>query len=1376
MKYKQIKDQYLIYDFLIQIVLVCFFSTGVFNLNGQKYLSQLQFERIGTEQGMHSTDVYTIFQDSVGFIWVGTSNGLSKYDGISFIEYRKHNNDTIGLIENFIFQINQNKEGILFVVTQGGYLHYFNNEINDFVKVHVFNEEDDKNEIFIKQILIDNSGKHWIVTKNNVLQILNIENWKATNPFSSQGTLARVNLISFDNKTNTMWAVANKKLYSFLTNEDQYRMIKINQLDSTPLDKVNCLTVDALGKVWIGGFMETIVCYNPSTETLEKIKYKGDANKSGVNEINRVNTIAISKSGLVWIGTNYEGVIVLDTIENKSYRYRFWRENSSSLSSDVITKIIEDKSGIIWISTWEMGLNKYVPQKSQFHHFKSISNDGKTLSHPLVTCMYEDEQNMIWVGTQNGLNYFNHETGDIINYFIPKTIIVGEYNAIYSIQSFNNEELALGTTQGLYLFNKRSKLFSKWKSKNTEEEPVEKEIIYFLIKDNKNQLWVITYFPYQIYKYNTLTQGFELIPFVHELTPTGEPYLTVDNQRNIWITESSHGLFKINIDDVTWTKELPGPTSDYFSSDNLGHFHIDSKGTIWRATLNNLYYWNSTNDEKEYDVNSISEEDGLSGNQVLGILEADNGELWLSTNKGLSHYNILNKQFKNYTVSDGLQGNEFGFGTFLNSPSTKLFYFGGKNGFNVFDPNEISSDSIVPKIVFTKIDIIKDGARKSTLLTPKDISTQKNYLELSHFEKIFNIHFAALHYAAPQKNTYEVFLAGFDNSWRNIGNQSEITYTNLDPGNYNLKIRASNKDGVFNTDPIQMAIKVHPPIWKTWWAYCVYVFSFIAIVIAVYKRNLSRQQEKSEIKRILELDTLKSRLYANITHEFRTPLTVILGMAEEIEKKPDTRLESGLKLIKRNGKNLLSLINQMLDLAKLESKRMKIEYVQGDICVFIKSVAESFQSMADLKDIRFNFEIKKDSILMDYDPSKLNQIISNILSNAVKFTPPGGEIYLIIDKEENGLSNEVDSKLKIIIRDSGIGIGKDQLGHIFDRFYQVDDSNIRKNEGTGIGLALTHELVLFLNGRIVVESEIGTGSEFVVELPITNQAELITSYEAAVSSVIDNGSLKTFLDLEDSIIDSSLHEGPILLLVEDNEDVMAYLISCLEDQFKLLIAENGQKGIEKAFETIPDIIISDVMMPKKDGFQLCEELKNDQRTSHIPIILLTARAAVEDRISGLKRGADVYMSKPFNQDQLKVQIESIISNRNKLQSRFRNLSILEMDAPEEVKIEDAFIIKVRKYIESNLDNSDLTILQLSREMGVSRMQLHRKIKALTGLSTSIYLRSIRLDIALNLIKSNEYSISEIAYKVGFDDPRYFSRVFSEKFGKAPSAFQKKLLN
>ncbi len=771
-------------------------------------------------------------------------------------------------------------------------------------------------------------------------------------------------------------------------------------------------------------------------------------------------------------------------------------------------------------------------------------------------------------------------------------------------------------------------------------------------------------------------------------------------------------------------------------------------------------------DKKTGKFKQYNKEQGLPDNVVYGILAESPTALkggrpfiWLSTNKGLCRFDVRAETAKNFTAADGLQDNEFNSSSYLKTRNGTMI-FGGIKGLTVFHPDSLRFNEYVPQ---TRIVGLKVNNQKFDFVG-------KSSIVLSHDQNLLTFDFAALEFTNPAQNQYRYQLVGVDKDWVSLGYKNSIQFANLAPGTYTFRVLGSNNDGIWSEQAAELRFTIRPPLWATWWAYLAY-FALIAAGVWWYYQYLLRQRFSEQEKlRLKELDDFKSRFFTNITHEFRTPLTVMLGMSEQLAKEEkDEPKRNKLGLIKRSGENLLRLVNQILDLAKLETNALKMNYIQGDILVFIRYIAESLHSLANAQNLLLRVESDQAKIVMDYDPERFLQIIHNLLSNAIKFTPSGGKVLLQVDVK--------DQWLHISVVDSGAGIPPEELPQLFERFFQARNQEHAKAGGTGIGLSLTRELVKAMGGEISVESTVGVGSTFLVKLPVTNNSvfDEMTTGRQKLQSANQQFAHKPIN--EPSVVNEQ--DRPNILLVEDNPDVVEYLTVCLQGvgdhegrPYVLDFAYNGQAGIEKALETIPDLIVSDVMMPFKDGFEVVEALKNDERTSHIPIILLTAKADVQSRLTGLRRGADAYLSKPFHQEELLVTLENLLESRRKLQLKYQQQILLASPAAPECSAgnpEDSFLQKVRAIIEAHYSQEDFGLPQLCQKIGMSRSQLFRKMKALTDIAPSDLIRSHRLNKARALLESGAANAAEAAWQVGFKDPSYFSKLYQEEFGIPPSA-------
>ena len=735
--------------------------------------------------------------------------------------------------------------------------------------------------------------------------------------------------------------------------------------------------------------------------------------------------------------------------------------------------------------------------------------------------------------------------------------------------------------------------------------------------------------------------------------------------------------------------------------------------------------------------------------------------IWLSTDKGLCRFDVRAKTVTNFTVADGLPDNLFNERSYLKMRDGAMV-FGGVNGLTVFHPDSLRLNTHAPQ---TRIVGFRVNNRTFDFAGDSNIS-------LSRDENLISFDFAALEFTNPAQNQYRYQLVGVDKDWVFLGTKNSVQFVALSPGTYTFKVMGSNNHGVWSEQPAVLRFTIRPPWWASWWAYLLYLGLAAAGFWRYYQYLLRQRFSEQEKLRLKELDDFKSRFFTNITHEFRTPLTVILGMSEQVLRDKITQsnpanIAQPLGLIKRNGENLLRLVNQILDLAKLESNTLKMNYIQGDILAFIRYIAESLHSLSNAHNLLLRVESDQTKIVMDYDPERFLQIIHNLLSNAIKFTPSGGKIIL--------QANQEGQWLKISVTDTGAGIPPEELPHLFERFFQARNQEHAKAGGAGIGLSLTRELVKAMGGEISVDSKVGVGSTFFVKLPVTNNGNFDEKGP-------DNWKVPTTSRPTSPLPTVIESDRLSILLIEDNPDVVEYLNACLQGAgdrkgrpYNLDFAYNGQAGIEKALESVPDLIVSDVMMPLKDGFEVVDVLKNDESTSHIPIVLLTARADVESRLAGLRRGADAYLSKPFHQEELLVTVENLLESRRKLQSKYQQNILATVVAPLTVTAadpEDTFLQNVRAIIAANYAHEDFGLPQLCQKIGMSRSQLFRKMKALTDIAPSDLIRVYRLNKAKTLLESGTVNVAEAAWQVGFKDPSYFSKLYQEEFGELPREARK----
>ncbi|SHO59491.1 hybrid sensor histidine kinase/response regulator transcription factor [Algoriphagus zhangzhouensis] len=810
--------------------------------------------------------------------------------------------------------------------------------------------------------------------------------------------------------------------------------------------------------------------------------------------------------------------------------------------------------------------------------------------------------------------------------------------------------------------------------------------------------------------------------------------------------------------------------------------HEDDKGKLWLGTgTQGLLIF----DPKSLAIQQISESQGLANNTVVGILSDDEGNQWVSTYNGITVVDSEGMVLLELNQKDGLIHEIFHKQACYRMPNGKMV-FAGYAGTIILDPKEVLEKTALKKsnsIYLTSLEYFDSNERENRIR--QGSYELKEPLIIPAAQRFLKLDFALSDYGNMKEHAFLYRLLPLGTSleqesaisWINIGSASEVTINNIPPGEYRVQVKGSDFKSNQTLTPLEIPIYVKEYFYKQWWFY-ILISIPVLLAIYIYVRRIQTERNRLEVEvhrrtkkiqedketitqqafKLQELDESKSRFFTNISHEFRTPLTVILGVSDQIQEN-----EKEKSLIRRNAKLLLNLVNQILRLRKLESGPESAHFIQGDVLGHIQYIIESFESLSEEKGVAVSFESKSSELLVDYDPEKILHIVSNLLTNAIKFTPRGGHVSVTLNDNQQ----EENPFYEIVVSDNGIGIPEDKLGHIFDRFYQVDDEYSRTGSGTGIGLTLVWELVKILNGEISVSSKEGESTTFTVRLPISHLAGLEEPEHAKIDVPIHlenaNSQTLTYKEAEGNL--------PTLLIVEDNADVRSYIASCLDEEYQIQVAVDGQMGIEMALEQVPDIILSDVMMPKADGLALCQNLKNDEKTSHIPIVLLTAKADIESRISGLERGADAYLAKPFDKRELLIQLQNLLAQRQRLWARYGDLKELKPSEDIEIKQEDEFIIRLREIVQASMEEESFGVPELCKKAYMSRTQLHNKIKSLTNKSTSHFIKQVRLEKAVELLCTTDLNISQVALEIGLDSLSYFSRIFTEEFGVSPNKYR-----
>lgn len=1334
---------------------------------------QVKFQRLGLEQGLSQSTIFCILQDRRGFMWFGTQDGLNRYDGYTFTVYRHEPRNANSLSSSLVSALIEDHESMLWVGTDRG-LNRFDPRTQQVTRFfHDSTDHQSLSHDWINVICEDHAGTLWIGTRNGLNRFD-----RASETFTRffHESLAGKNfhdnriVALHEDHLQNLWIATGHGLYKLDESRENFTSFAQTTAlyGATGYNFVTSITQDRSQRFWYGTSMGLVAEVRTQPDVDDFSMSTGPANTLNVGDF--INIMREDHNGTLWIGSE-NGLLAFDRSMQRATRFVPDPEDPSSLSDNHVISLYQDRSGILWVGTLA-GLHKLQLSPNLFRHFSHTSSQ---LSNNNVSSFCEDHTGVLWVGTAQGLNRFERKnarfTRVVHDPHYPQNTYKNTISALYEDAA---QELWVGTTTGLYR-RTREGGFAAYATDGNGARATSSGYIMFIKEDRGRALWVGT---------NNGLDKFDATRSRAErfLPNPGDPYslnniFTISflesRDSTIWIGTLG-GLHRLNRNTSRFTRFVHDPNDLHsISSDIIWAIHEDRYGDIWLGTSAGLNKF-----ERETERFTLyTTQEGLANNLVVGILEDDHENLWVSTAHGLSRFNYRTLSFRNYDVDDGLQSDEFNGAYFKNSKGE--MFLGGINGFNVFHPDSIKDNPYIPPVVITRFTRFNTDEAEGRAVVDANIAA-KPEIELSYKDNILTFEFAALSYRSSTKNQYAYKLEGFNDNWIHLGTKREATFTNLDPGEYTLRVKGSNNDGIWNEAGTSLKIIIMPPWWKTWWAYALYALLLLGTVYGLRRYELNRMRLKNQLQiehveaeKMKELDHLKSRFFANISHEFRTPLTLILGPVEQMRGNAFRgNVHEAYDMILRNGRRLLRLINQLLDLARLEAGSLALHMQSANIVTFIKGIVFSFASAAESKGIALRFTSAEENLFAHFDHDKLEKIVSNLLSNALKFTPKGGSVSVQLSVNSDQSRRKplnTDHCLLIIVKDTGPGIPAELREKIFDRFYQVDASHTRAHEGTGIGLALTKELVALHGGEIHVESEIGHGATFIVRLPLRaasgEQSVRIEDRESKIDDRVFSNQYQASSNQQPATSDA-----PLLLLIEDHADVRAFMRQYLEPEFRVHEAVDGEDGVALALETIPDLIICDVMMPKRNGYEVCRILKTDEKTSHVPIIMLTAKADAESKVHGLETGADDYLIKPFNAPELLARVHNLIKLREQLRARFGREITLQPKDIAVTSMDEQFLTRAMQLVEAHMSDSELGVEFLAQKIGMSRVHLNRKLRGLTDQTANEFIRTLRLKRAAQLLEKKSATVLEIAYEVGFSNPSYFAECFEKQFGVLPSKF------
>jgi signal transduction histidine kinase/ligand-binding sensor domain-containing protein/DNA-binding response OmpR family regulator len=1324
--------------------------------------NHLTFDNFTLEDGLSNNIIHCALQDSRGYMWFGTNHGVTRFDGYKFTSFRSSPTDTNSLSGLLVRVIYEDRAGNLWIGTESGGLNLFDREKERFI--HVLADFSDSTiGSSVKTIAEDKSGVLWIGTNIGIKafdpkkKIVKTYSTLYDNPDSPSDNYIRV--LQFDN-LGKLWVGTNKGLDIFDPQTGRFQ--KVYHAEPKLKDEIWEIYSDPQGNIWVGTYNNGLFVFEPGIYHGKQVILDKKNDRS-----NTVRSVICDKSGLYWIGSR-GGLYSYNPKRNNAVLFENDESDSKSLVHNSILDIATDIKGDIWICT-RGGISLMVPERQIFQHFKALPDNSNYLNNSEVYAIWTDSNTgNIWLGTdKGGVNILNRKNGKY-SYLTRNS---GNPNSISSncIKAFMDDgegNIWIGTFRGgINVYNLKSKRFSYYRNEPSNPNSLSHNVVWALYRDKKGNIWVGC--ETGLERFDPATKQ-----FIH--------YRNIDqSQQVLWINEDASGDLWMGQGSRT-TIFNPQTGATVSIAEQGRWFYQDTKGRYWIATLNNgLVLYDKIKGTKKY----YDEKDGLPNNQVFHIIEDYNGYLWLSTANGLACFNPQNEEFINYDVKDGLQDNQFLYGAGHKTASGEII-FGGINGFNIFDPRQVIKNTYKPPIVITDFKIFNKsvGINDSHAVLSKSISVT-DQISIPYKFNVVTFEFAALNYAKSERNRYKYKLDGFEKEWIESGFHRTATYTNLDPGEYTFRVLASNNDNVWNEEGISLRVNILPPYWKTWWFKTIILLIICGVIYLLIVFIVNREKLKHELvfervraKKLHEIEMMKLRFFTNISHEIRTPLTLIIGPLEKIlqnNKLPD-EIKGNLELMQKNAKQLHKLINQLLDYRKIEAGKLKLELSKGDIVGFVRELVNSFSDFAKDKGVKIKFNTVNNQLHVLFDADKMEKILNNLLSNALKFTDKGGSIIvnlaLIFDNTDGAGNNREEEKyIEIVVKDTGIGIPEPSLEKIFTRFFQSPGN--KEKTGTGIGLALTHELVKLHKGQIFVESKPGKGSKFTLRIPY--KTELDKDLPVPEVSINEEKEGKHFPILETEQGEKEYTSERILLVVEDNKDVRLFIRSNFEPEYKVIEASDGKEGLSVAFKVIPDIIISDILMPVMDGFEFCKKLKKDEKTSHIPIIILTALTSKDHTLDGLQSGADDYITKPFDITILRTKVDNLLSLRQIMRDKYTSELVLQPTNISITSPDEKFLRRSIEIIEKYIDDPDLDIEKFSEELGVSRMQLYRKLAALTEMTVKEFIRNIRLKRAAQLLVQKKLTISEVAYSVGFRDLSHFRKCFREEFGMSATEYMER---
>lgn len=1320
--------------------------------------------QLGIEKGLSNNYVVSITQDKEGFLWFATEEGLNKFDGTRFITYYK--NETKG--EHSITGNELNcllddpHDSILWIGTQRAGLNAYD-YVNDTFTVYRHDSDNPESLITddVTNIAAADDGNLWIATYWKGVEYFD----KKTGCFTHYNT-ATVPGLASDN----IWTVAdggNGKLYighvhhgfSVLSMKDKKVKNFVHHPGDThslPGNEVRCIYKDANGNIWVGT-NKGLALYNPELQNF--IPFHSDGNLT-----HYVYDIRQLDENKLWIAMEFGGIAIMDLSQRlfllpEQTRFHYIKEGDDgySLSNSSARCIFQDSNKNIWTGVWGGGINflSYEPPLFSGYYYSPNDNSMSRLNNKTASSVCVDGEGKLWIGTDGGgINVFHGGKRTVV--YREETEDHSGNSVLASLRD-SDGNLWFGLFMGgVDFYDAKRKVFHR----NLLKEIANEDVRSFY-EDNGRTLWVST--SNGIYKVDLDTKHIQgHYEFGNNLVRS----VVKDSGGRVWVGSFGSGL---GLTDENLQEFILFDTDSLFPSNTVNAIYEDSRKRLWVGTGEGLVCFPSLPD-RNYKV--YRREEGLNNTHIRAITEDGSGNIWMSTNKGISCLLRDKNQIYNYDHWDNVP-----MGNFMSGSVTRdaggLIYFGSINGLCYFDPAIVLTRREAPSAVITEMKIfapLGNGGSNEDVISLNGRSKVK----LSYTQNSFNITFNIRNYALTNQVEYAYMLKGLEDSWYTVTDPNNVSFRNVPPGVYRFLVKTRIRNQEWSEEVTALDIRIVPPLWLTWWAKVLYTMAGVAVIFFIfyaYKRKLDMEVlydlEKKNHEQEQQLNQERLRFYTNITHELRTPLTLILGPLEDMQKSNSLSGKDAQKIsvIHQSAIRLLNLINQILEFRKTETQNKKLCVSRDNIATLVHEIGLKYKELNRNPEIEFRIELEEEDMPLYFDKEVMTIILDNLISNAIKYTRQG-VITL-------GLYNTVRNDIRyteIKVSDTGFGISSEALPHIFNRYYQ--EGSEHQASGTGIGLALVKNLVTLHEAEIRVETTLEVGSTFYISLLTDNTYPDVLHADSPRKSADEK-------EEKEELPDTASTGKRILLVVEDNEDICRYIVESFSDNFEVKTATNGQQGIEQALQYIPDVIVSDIMMPVMSGTTMCRQLKEDVRTSHVPIILLTAKDSLQDKEEGYQVGADSYLTKPFSATLLHSRINNLLESRKRMAERFSaNAPRQDLEEKRAIlaesmnKIDNEFMDKINRLIEDRLSSEKIDIGYLAEHMYMSKSTLYRKMKALTGLSTNEYVRKVKMQYAEKLLLEGRYNVSEVAFKIGINSVVYFRQCFREEFGVLPSEYLK----